>query len=669
MLLPAYVGAMLGAGIVLAWVFLHLDRVIDCIAVGGMAAISFSVWGVNLLGTIIPLRAASLLLLGMLALGAAAALRHASRTGRKRPRFDMRPGSLALLVLLCAILAGGSLMATLQVFLYDDWAASHAPMSLLMSYDTFPPREPGDPSVPFAYHYASDLLSSMLELVAGIPAWHGYDVQIAMFAALTPMLAFALFRQMAGGHVPTDRLDRFALVATFCAIWGGVATWLLQVGDDETHVIASRFGSEPLGAIAGVVHRMLSIADPAEGRMTSTYIQAMHTHSNAIALPVLLLAVFALLRAIAPDEVRWRRWALIATGASAFLVLAAETVWAVGGLFGLLVAGFESIRRRSRVPIARTISIAAVSTIIAALQGGALFSRGGIETGEPRFTLAPEFGTIAANQHAASVLSWQFAAEWIPALAVAIPAGLWLGVQRRSSAAAAALIAGLAAGSVPIILHYPQAPFELIRMFHPGMFLTMCAAGAGIAALVVQRRSRVGRVSGYGIAATLTASAFLWQIQHALFPIGGVPFDQPGISERHEPIGIPALQRVSHVNALPMVEEDFEDALRLRELPRGARIVSTHPFNAADDGFNVKLSGRFLQLSYIAERLELQQRAAMLDLDAMKELEATHVYMTERDAQAIGIDLGLLDNAQFRMAYRNGPPGDRRWIYEVQDDE
>ncbi|RJQ36796.1 hypothetical protein C4552_02805 [Candidatus Parcubacteria bacterium] len=490
---------------------------------------------VNAAGFFLPFDAAVWLILGLMALSAAFGWQWlAARQAASLERGDISRHEAFVLfgiALGIAALAGIVALRTLQD---SDVKLGHLPLAATIAEGNLPVSDPSAPDHPVAYHYAPEMLSAIFSRVAGTPLWIGYDLQTFLFVFAGLLMAFALARELGfGTHAAVWG-------AVFFGIGGGLA-WLAVVpgivGLWQTFILGEARDA-PWAFLAAMT----------TPRFDSSFVMASN-HTTALGLPVLLVALYAYLRALATGT-RWFAFALVAGIAYGYAALALETHVAV--LFAAFVAAGIAAGPLGRIwptrfaraipgtpgrAIAVTAIILGVGTAMAFWQGGILSTLGQSE--EPQaFAFVEDFWNTEITDKGVLPFRPSFFLEFGLPLAL-FPFAAWRfrGNPRALFIAMIPAIAFL----VPLAVRYETRPREMERFFAFSTQLFSFLAGMLLAEIVERSgawRRFSWRTAAVGVAAFAmggTALAFL--VIYTLTPLGFVgDFSRPFLGIPDAPV-------------------------------------------------------------------------------------------------------------------------------------
>src|SRR3989344_3642251 len=224
----------------------------------------------------------------------------------------------------------------------DDLSLTHTSLAATIVEGNMPVRDPSAPDELVEYHYVPELFAATFFVIAGLPLWLGYDLQILLFSGLTILIAFLLAHELTGGRF------RNALITAALLFYGGGFAWLNLLNGIQP--LWSRFVS---GQAAE--HPWLFLNDAVNPAWNLPFPLFIHNHTPAVGFPLLLLILFLVIAYIMPRMASGRGAATILTA----LLFAIGCILSVGIVFAATQGGLlqQKFRRTDSLgPRAVTIT-------------------------------------------------------------------------------------------------------------------------------------------------------------------------------------------------------------------------------------------------------------------------------------------------------------------------
>jgi hypothetical protein len=374
------------------------------------------------------------------------------------------------------------------------------------------------------------------------------------------------------------------------------------------------FGS-PISSTRALVDMLLFEPTAGRGMTTDAVTNNMHTHSVAMAFPLMILCIYWCHRILFDSEVRRRTTTVALTLALAWMTLSAVTYWATTMLLLALIVMIDLVQRRAW---SRSVTVAIAmlgSLIVARFHGGVLTARSELTVGSDSFVLSKSFGMVPVFGGELEVWSWAFLREWVAPLLGATIFVLLI-VKRRP--AAWPVVGGIYLAStlvflLPIVLTYQHAPAEIIRFFPFATFGFSVLVAAALWRLFLVRKARIP-VAVFAFSLLLTTAIF--QAQAIRYPLGSLGGG-----------AAPAVEGWPSIQSIGLTAEDESDIDFMRTLPSSERLFSR---TSIAPEMNQALSGRAL---LFATDFDIQERqlAAYDSLDSARwaSIGANLIYVRE----------------------------------------
>lgn len=397
-------------------------------------------------------------------------------------------------------------IVALRALALDDLSLGHLPLAATIAEGNFPIMDPASPDHVLSYHYGPDLLASVLNIATGIPLWLGYDVQMFLFVGPGFLLAFALLFELLGSYRAAFAgalASIYAVGWQWFAFFSGAATlwkkYVLHVAMDNPWTF--------------IAHTVFT-------RLNTSFVVTVNNHSIGMGMPVIFLVLLLVIQSLSIQHAK-KYWAYLITASVffAYLALSLETYAAVI-LIALFLLGCAVVWQKfTKKEFVRTNNYSVtgiwvlliISIIIIAYQGG-IFTGMRYDTSHDSFELVKNvhdfvFLDLFVNPgHALPVVymklfSFDFLSEFGSPLLL-LPFVLWW--FRKKPLVLWVFIIGLGSFMVPLLIHYPERPWEMTRFFTFAMILFSLLLGAALAEWYDRFRN-----TGNKVAKTATILVFL----------------------------------------------------------------------------------------------------------------------------------------------------------------
>ncbi len=404
-----------------------------------------------------------------------------------------------------ALACGFVAIRTLEL---DDLSITHLSTASTIVAGNFPVMNPSAPDYPYSFHYGDNLLTSLLNIIAKIPLWLGYDIQTALFGGLIFLMAFLLAYEITKKYAGS-------FLAALLLMYGGGLAWLNFYQ-----------GISPLWH-RYILHQNISapwrfLLQMFEPRYGTNIIYGLNNHSNAMGFPIILFVFYSYFKVLDASQKKKWLWATLGSIAFGYLALILETSFIIIAvalmLFPLLVAigYFENTDGKKNFFLISFIFLV-IGILLVFFQGGVLSSFGG--GGNGGFRIA-KFWTTPFDVSHPFILNWYIFEEFALPLALFIPAAIYF---RKNWRVALLSIVALGAFVAPFLVTYVDRPWELTRIFSLAIPLFYFVSGIYWGNIVLlDWKDLISKKLLLGILLLAISSSVFIQLVYFVFPIGGI---------------------------------------------------------------------------------------------------------------------------------------------------
>jgi len=446
-----------------------------------------------------------------------------------------------ILFLIAAVIFALSGVVASRTLELDDVSLTHIPLAKTISEGNFPVLDPSSPNHLLAYHYAPDLLAAAMHGFAGLPLWLCYDIQTAVFAVSTFLMAFLLAFYLV-------KKFKTSIFASLLLFYGGGLTWLYSL--DGIAPIWKKF----------VLHqdilapfKFLSSMDIPQ--LNPNFIYCMGNHTQALGMPLMLLVIYLFFKLL-EDQKRWRFLSISAGIILGYLALSLETNFVLlAFMLGLVLAYFifKGLRNwdfslKNKQIIFSLAIVLALGFFLAFFQGGPLSSfNQGVGYDQGSFHLSLKFWEIhwSFPGKATSIFTRDFVVEF----------GLWLVLSilafihyRRNKKILFLMLFAVSAFLIPFFIIFSIRPWDMSRLFLISTPVFSFVVGLYLGELIENPKTKSTlKKWAYSGIILLMSYGMLMQLVYLVYPIGATitpQFNKPlfAIPSSPKPIDEKALQ-------------------------------------------------------------------------------------------------------------------------------
>lgn len=369
----------------------------------------------------------------------------------------------------------------------DDLFVGHLPLAKTITEGNFPVVDPTAPEHKLSYHYGADLLTAIFNMVADVPLWLGYDIQMFFFSGALFLMLFLLAYEITKNYWAS-------FVASFLFLYSTGLQWLYFF-TEGIPVLWARYIN---GVESDAPWRFLT--DIAFPKLNTSYIHSMHNHSTAMGTPILMVALWLYIRSMSEtDNKKSIIYIITASICYGYVALSLETYFIIStlALITLLIIGvidryysllgdiFSIVRYK--LFFRNTLFFIFIGFSLAVVQGGVIASLLKDSDREkvilvkdfndfmnldlapkvaPKidYILAKEVTSPAVSGTIIRLFDFDFFVQFGLPILLIFPAIFYF-LKKRKGEVLMFVIMGLGAFIVPFIFRWPSRNWEMSRFF------------------------------------------------------------------------------------------------------------------------------------------------------------------------------------------------------------